>query len=495
MTYNFQVTDFDIVQRFLMLGTTNASYCPASNSGGAMSLTAVDRALNVDYTQVLHLIETISVSGRAPKNDPAVALLAYVAAKPAFAEEAFAILGKVCRIGTHLFQFVGNYKAAGGKWNAVAKRAVSAWYTARPDNRLAVQLLKYQQRNGWSHGDVLRLAHVKPGSEAQSAMFRYAARAESSEALPSLYADVARLNGGDMSSSQVINMIETNKDLSWEMIPSKYRGDAKVLSALVPNMGLTAVIRQLGLLTSHGVTNSSEMRNLIVSKITDKDALKNGRVHPITILNAFKTYGSGRGVKGSLVWSPDYKVSAALDDAFYLAFDSVEDTGQHMMVGVDISGSMQGATVCGMDHLRASEVAVVMSMAAVRTQKNAEILGFGRRAVNMGITADMSLQTAMRKYQNLHWDGSATNCSVIFDAARDRNQAFEKFVFVTDNDINCGDNPMTSLREYRRKTKLNAKMAVIATSLSNLSIADPTDRGCLDIAGFDSAAPALIADL
>lgn len=493
MTFNMTISDFDMVQRFLMIGSTDASYSPTGKAKVAFD--AIDRALEQDFKQVLHLVETISTSGRAPKNDPAIALLAYIASNPNYSADAFAILGKVCRIGTHLFQFVDNYKGAGGKWNAVAKRAVSAWYTSRPENRLAIQMLKYQQRNGWSHRDVLRLAHVKPQTPVQNAMFRFAACDEPDSNLPDLYNSVAKMNSGDMTPGQVAALIETTPDVSWEMVPSKYRSDKNVLAALVPNMGLTALIRQLGLLTANGVVDSSAMRNMISNKLTNAKDLKNGRVHPITILNAFKQYRMGRGQLGDKQWVPDAKITSALDDAFYLAFDSVEDTGENYMVGIDISGSMQGAEVLGMKNLRASEVAVVMGMAAVRTQKNAELLGFGRKAVNMGITADMSLQAAMNRYQSLHWDGSSTNAGVIFNAAADRSRKFDKFVFVTDNDINYGDSPMNSLRAYRRTTGIAAKMAVIATSLSDLSIADPCDRGCLDIAGFDAAAPSLIAQL
>ena len=494
-TFNFAISGFDMVQRFLMIGSFDSVY-RIKGSGATMSFDAVDRALNTDAAQVIHLIKEISTGGRAPKNDPAIALLAYVASKPAHAAEAFNILSNVCRIGTHLFQFVDNYKAAGGKWNAVAKRAVTSWYTNRPADRLAVQLLKYQQRGGWSHGDVLRLAHVKPQTPAQDAMFHYAAKATVKEnvPLPGLYEDVFKMNKGDLTSTQVIGLLEQNPLLSWEMVPSKYRSDREVLRSLVTNMGQSALIRQLGLLTSHGVLDSTETRKLVTSKLTNAELLKAGRVHPITLLNALKQYSKGRGDKGSLTWSPESGVKAALDDAFYLAFDQVEDTGEHYLVGVDVSGSMQSYAVNGMENLMASEVAVVMGMAAVRAQKNAQLLGFGRNVVDLKITPDMSLHAAMRRYTETRWDGSATNASVMFDFARRENK-IEKFVFVTDNDINQGVGPMNALREYRRGSGKNAKMAVIATALSNLSIADPMDRGCLDIAGFDSAAPGLIAAL
>jgi 60 kDa SS-A/Ro ribonucleoprotein len=71
----------------------------------------------------------------------------------------------------------------------------------------------------------------------------------------------------------------------------------------------------------------------------------------------------------------------------------------------------------------------------------------------------------------------------------------DKFVTITDNDINTGRQPTAALKDYRQSTGLASRSIVIATTLSSFSIADPKDPFQLDIAGFDSAAPALIASL
>jgi 60 kDa SS-A/Ro ribonucleoprotein len=55
-----------------------------------------------------------------------------------------------------------------GLRNAVA---VGTW-NAKPDD-LAHQAVKYQQRDGWSHGDLLRLAHPKAPSPQHDAVFRW----------------------------------------------------------------------------------------------------------------------------------------------------------------------------------------------------------------------------------------------------------------------------------------------------------------------------------
>ena len=41
------------------------------------------------------------------------------------------------------------------------KRGLAKWYNNRSVDKLAVQMLKYQSRNGWSHRDVLRKVHPK----------------------------------------------------------------------------------------------------------------------------------------------------------------------------------------------------------------------------------------------------------------------------------------------------------------------------------------------
>ncbi|UMY16059.1 hypothetical protein MMB17_15180 [Methylobacterium organophilum] len=54
--------------------------------------------------------------------------------------------------------------------------------------------------------------------------------------------------------------------------------------------------------------------------------------------------------------------------------------------------------------------------------------------------------------------------------------------------------PVQALRTYREKTGIAAKLVVVGLVSNGFSIADPEDPGMLDVVGFDTAAPALIAD-
>lgn len=497
--FTFTLDQWGVYDRFLMLGSESGGYYVGKDQLTKMGFDTTKACIKADGKRaVAHALE-YSLAGRAPKNDPAVVAIA-LAAVYGDAETvaaAYEALPKIARTGTWLFLFVSILDSL-GKWNAAAKRGISKWYTSKDMDRLAVQMLKYQSRNGWSHRDVLRLAHVKPSSDVQSNMFRYAVKGAEGIAqgspMPQLVIDFEMLKRTD-SKSAVLDIIASNKDITWEMVPTQWHKDQDVMMALLPNMGLTAVIRKLGALTSHGVIRPlSAGSKLVISKIEDVEGLRRQRVHPITLLNAFKQYSMGQGLKGSLTWKADQRVLDAIDSAFYAAFDTIEMPEKNFMLGVDCSGSMsmQG-TVNGMENLVAAEVAGVMAMAIVKRQKNWFVAGFNHTIGELKISPSMRLDQVTKTILAFNW--GATNPSLLYSYARQHRMDVDTFVTITDNEVNCGVHPAQALRQYREAAGKHSASVVIGTQLSEFTIADPKDPRQLDIAGFDSAAPQLIAEL
>ena len=74
------------------------------------------------------------------------------------------------------------------------------------------------------------------------------------------------------------------------------------------------------------------------------------------------------------------------------------------------------------------------------------------------------------------------------------NRVYDGFIVLTDNDVNSGIKPSLALQEYRKKVNTSAKLAVVATLASDLSIADPDDKGMMDFCGFDSYGPKLLQE-
>src|SRR3954468_24867321 len=175
--YVWAVDDWTRLDRFLILGSEGGSYYASERKLSRENAEAVLRCIAADGARVVARIVEISDAGRAPKNDPALFALA-LAAKLGDIETrraAFAALPKVARIGTHLFHFAEAVKALGG-WGRGTMRAFARWYTEMEASRLALQAVKYQSRDGWSHRDLLRKAHPVAKDERRQAIFHWMAR-------------------------------------------------------------------------------------------------------------------------------------------------------------------------------------------------------------------------------------------------------------------------------------------------------------------------------
>ena len=499
--FTFVLDMWGVLDRFIMLGSEGGNYYVGQKDLTKQSFDNTLKCIAEDGVRAVNTAVAFSVGGRAPKNDGALVVLALAAAKGSqeVQDAAYEALPKVARTGTHLFTFVSILNAM-GKWNAAAKRGLAKWYNNRSVDKLAVQMLKYQSRNGWSHRDVLRLAHVKAANEVQNNLFKYVVKGSDAlsagDSIPQLVVDFEYLKRAE-SAKEVVRLIEGNKDISWELVPTQFLKDKSVLMALLPSMGLTAVIRQLGKLTNAGVLDPmSEGQKLVISKLTDAEALRAQRVHPITVLQALKQYSAGHGEKGSLVWSPNQRIVDSLDDAFYAAFGSIEKTDAGQYIAVDVSGSMSWDTskVNGSPNLYARDVAACMAMAIARTSSNYFVGAFSGSIQEMKISPSMRLDTVLQVMGRM--SAGSTDCSLpMIDAKNKRMSGVDLFTVITDNETWAGRmQPVQALRDYRNAFNKTAKLCVIGTSVSQFTIADPKDAGMMDIAGFDAAAPQIIAD-
>src|SRR5207247_2767780 len=102
-------------------------------------------------------------------------------------------LPQVCRTSTHLFQFATYVEAFRG-WGRSLRRGVGRWYATQPVDSLAYQAVKYRQREGVTHRDVLRLAHPAkqvtagnpklPVSGDHARLFQWIVRGGEADGLP-----------------------------------------------------------------------------------------------------------------------------------------------------------------------------------------------------------------------------------------------------------------------------------------------------------------------
>ena len=493
--YAFPVDDWTRLDRFLILGSEGGSYYAGERELTRKNADAVLRCIEEDGLRAVARIREISHSGRAPRNDPAVFALAMAAklGDEATRKAAFAAMPAVARTSTHLFQFAEALQAFGG-WGRATTRAVAGWYQREDVGQLAYQAVKYRQREGWTHADLLRLSHPKAPTVAHRELYGWIVDG----ILPADGDALRQVQGFEQlqratSAAEAARLV-TEYRLPWETVPTELRSSPEIWSALLPEMPLMAMIRNLATMTRIGlVAPMAEATDTILRQLGDRERIRRARVHPMAILAALKTYEQGHGERGRHNWTPVQQVVDSLNEAFHLAFDNVEATGKRWLLGVDVSGSMAGGTVAGVAGMTPRIAAAAMTLVTAATEPQHVIMAFQDRFVPLGISPRQRLDDVVRKASGLPF--GRTDCALPMLYATERRIKVDVFVVYTDSETWYGQvHPVQALRQYREKMGIPAKLIVQAFVANNFSIADPNDAGMLDVIGFDTAVPSLIRD-
>jgi 60 kDa SS-A/Ro ribonucleoprotein len=527
--YAWQADDWTRLDRFLILGAEGGTYYITEHDLVKENHDAIVRCIRADGLRAVNRIVEISETGRAPKNDPAIFALALVAAhgSPQAKALAFQNLGKVCRIGTHLFHFAEYVNALRG-WGRGLRTAVGRWYLGQEANALAYQVVKYQSRDRWSHGDLLRLAHPKAPSAAHQAIFRWSLsganglgertvkrKVNGTEQVANygptgeLPAIIAAFEAAKQATNKtkIIQLIRDH-DLPREAIPTQWLNEVEVWDALLPRMPLTAMIRNLGKMTSLGLIQPfSQAAKLVAERLADPQALQRSRIHPLAVLIAEKVYAQGHGEKGALAWTPVPKLVDALDAAFYATFRNVEPCGKPMLLALDVSGSMAESHIAG-SCLTAREASAAMALVTAATEPDTEIIAFSAPAsggfggmhgggesgiTRVSLSPRMRLDEVIRRISAIPMGG--TDCALPMIWARRHKLRVSGFITYTDSETWAGAiHPSQALRQYRAEFVGDAKAVVVGMTSNGFTLADPNDRGMLDVVGFDASVPAVITD-
>ena len=191
--YVWQLSLLEHVNRYLVMGGAKDMgnyYMQAEKVSHECALSVLQMIRNPDpsqFVQLCDLLKAVSVGGRAPKQEPILLSLAAAivfAKTPEEKKIAFETL-KVCiRIPTHAFMLAGFVRDLsmsktvnkGKGWGTGFRRAMSHYYISHTGRDLAYHMTKYQNREGWTHADMIRMLHVDPTTLADDGarlMFDY----------------------------------------------------------------------------------------------------------------------------------------------------------------------------------------------------------------------------------------------------------------------------------------------------------------------------------
>ena len=191
--YVWKLSTLEHVNRYLVLGGAKDMgnyYKQSSDVNLECALSVLKMIRDPDpaqFVQLCALLKAVSVGGRAPKQEPVLLSLAAAivfAKTPAEKQIAFETMKECVRIPTHMFMLAGFVRDLsmskpenkGKGWGTGFRKAVSHYYTSRNGRELAFHMTKYQNREGWTHADIIRMIHIDPTTLADDGarlMFDY----------------------------------------------------------------------------------------------------------------------------------------------------------------------------------------------------------------------------------------------------------------------------------------------------------------------------------
>lgn len=509
----FKTDTWTTLRRFLILGTVHGTFYVRAEKMGADALRMLDTVLELDPIRTIDEIVSVSESGAALKQSPAIFALARACSRmigdakrdcdhkePTTQGRAYALANapRVLRTLSHVFEFTDYCRRLRGGGPGL-RRAIGALFTQRSTADVEYQALKYRNRNGWTPRDALRYAHVRPTDPQKSNLFGWIVKPESDAGRQAVaeserLAAFEELNKTSVEVSRAVELI-TAQRFTHEFVPNTLLNDASVWRALLPNLPLTALIRNLRKLTQVGVlVDGSAEIELFRKRLVNAEALRKARVHPLRILMAERQYRSGTSRYGhGGDFTPSGEVLSVLEDALELSFSAVEPLNRDVLIAVDNSGSMTFAS--GAEGLTCFEAGLAMALWYKRTERRCRLVVFTQQNttkllnVSSKITWDALLNSVRQN------PAGTDLADPIEWLMRDSKQEIpELIVEITDNETWGGrSHVVEALGRLRKKAKHPIAFVVAAVTSTEMTVADPNDPHSLNVVGFDATVPEVIA--
>ena len=179
--YVWKLTAIEHVNRYLVLGGAKDMgnyYKQADDVSHECALSVLQMIRSPDpsqFVQLCDLLKAVSLGGRAPKQEPVLLSVAaaIVFAKNAQEKEIAFETAKACiRIPTHMFMLAGFVRDLsmakpqnkGKGWGSGFRRTMAHYYISHTGRDLAFHMTKYQNREGWTHADMIRMLHINPAT-------------------------------------------------------------------------------------------------------------------------------------------------------------------------------------------------------------------------------------------------------------------------------------------------------------------------------------------
>lgn len=446
---------------------------------------------------------------RALMKDMPAALLVMLSKRDArLAQRVFDRVIDNGRVLRTLLQMIRSGQFGRKSLSASLQRAFQRWLNAASVDKL----LSASIGSDPSLRDVLRLARPTPKDNERRALFgwltdkpieRWAPATDLD--LPEQVRALRAFRQAETADEQVA-ILRTLR-VRWDLLADAARGPlvwqaiARQMGPQALRMNLNTLVRQ-GVFGETGVSKSTDVAELVryvAGRLADADDIRRSRQFPYQFLAAYLNVGE----------TVPHEIKAALHQAAEIACGNVPQLPSPVVIGVDVSGSMQSAVTGNRGRgatskMRCVDVAALFAAAILRRNPASVVIPFDDRThearLDPGDTI-LSLAERLAKF-----GGGGTNCSLPLAMANRelRERQFAGCVLISDLEswIGIGRRGSTAvMTEWQQFVKNQARLAprhakpkLVCIDVQAYTTTQAPDRDdILNVGGFSDAVFQVVA--
>lgn len=201
---------------------------------------------------------------------------------------------------------------------------------------------------------------------------------------------------------------------TWESMSSLGKMDKAAWEAMIPNMGIMALVRNLRNFDEAGV--SDQAAQVVIDKLMDPEQIAKSRMFPYRFLSAFDA-------------APSLRWGYALERAVQASAMNIPELPGRTLVLVDTSASMRGTVSAKskMSHVQLG--ALIGATIAVKTG-NAELVGFADGSFTHAIPKGTGILKTVESFQNRV--GEVGHGTQMLDALKRHFKGHDRVIIVSD---------------------------------------------------------------
>jgi hypothetical protein len=287
-------------------------------------------------------------------------------------------------------------------------------------------LLKWDtESHGWRFADILAMVHPSPKVWWQDKVFGAAINRRYGRPVaddPGLR--MMRLNRELRATTDVLSLVSRtdfadalrDAGFTWEDALSLWGGKVQknlLWEAMIPSMGLLALIRNLRNFDEAGVSERAAMT--VTDKLKNADDIAGARLFPFQVFAAYKE-------------APSLRWAYPLEQALNLSLSNVPALPGRTLIMVDTSGSM-GSTMTALGKMTYWETAALFGIAVASRAESAQVFSYSNERKEFPLTKGESVLKGLDRFRAGYFFGGGTQT---FEATNGAYNGHDRIIILTD---------------------------------------------------------------